>query len=232
MGIKKYFSAGKRFAAVGGLALILISCESIYEIPKRAAEEVITATYRIAELPLVIMPWLKSEPPVNGCIETSSEKVCRSYLETSTPELGREECFAVLKETYGFFGLDSKKLIFGYWNEDKVNVRIRDFDEEDGKEDIITDAEKYLVVVMYEGIDSEKYIDPAFGHPEYPYVKFKRFFAKPRENTLDTSDNPLGHLTRESLIGAVQLNILRERLRERFGDCLKLADEQLPKYNK
>ena len=33
-------------------------------------------------------------------------------------------------------------------------------------------------------------------------------------------------------MGAVQLNILRERLRERFGDCLKLADEQLPKSNK
>ena len=164
MGIKKYFSVGKRFVAVGGLSsLVLLSgCANILEIPKRAAEEVITAAYRMSELPFGIMPWLKSEPPVNGCIETSSEKVCRSYLKKDTSGFGIEECFGVLKEIYGFFGLDSKKLIFGYWNEDKVNVRIRDFDEEDGKEDIITDAKKYLVVVMYEGRDSEKYIDPAF----------------------------------------------------------------------
>jgi len=72
MGVEKYLSVGKRLkrsAVVGGLVLMLNSCAYMYEIPKRAAEEVITATYRMTELPLVIMPWLKSEPSVNGCVK-------------------------------------------------------------------------------------------------------------------------------------------------------------------
>jgi len=71
MGIEKYFSVGKRFASVGGLIWVLAGCGTMMDIPKRAAEEVITAAYRMTELPLVIMPWLKSEPPINGCIKTS-----------------------------------------------------------------------------------------------------------------------------------------------------------------
>ena len=122
MGIEKYFSVGRKFAAVGGLVLILASCKSLYEIPKRAAEEVIDITYRIGRLPLKTMSWLKSEPPVNGCVENLNEKVCRLYLKSDTPEFGKEEYFGVYHRKKNLLWPDESELVLGFRDEDGLDM--------------------------------------------------------------------------------------------------------------
>lgn len=228
MGIEKYFSVGKRVAAAVGLVAALSACETFFEVPKQAAEEVVRMAYTLATLPSeIIIPELKREPLINGCVETPKEKVCRLYLKKSTPEFGEEEYFGVLKIKKGFFGDNQQRLILGYWDEDKIT---RGWGEENEGEPL-RDEEKYLVVVVYEGKNSEEFIDPDFGNSEFSYIDFKKFFDKPRANTLDTGDNPLKNLTRKNLIDAIQLSIFREELHEKIGIALKLADEQLPKSN-
>lgn len=226
MGIEKYFSVGKRVATTVGLIATLSSCGTLLKVPKQAAEEVVRMTYTIATLPSeIIISELKREPPINGCIETPKEKVCRLYLEKNTPEFGEEEYFGVLKIKKDFFGNNRQRLILGYWDEDKTT---REYTEEN-EDEPLRDEEKYLVVVVYEGKNSEEFIDPGFGDNEFSYDGFLRYFDKPRANTLDTSDNPLKNVTRKNLIDAIQLNVFREELHKRIGIALKLADEQLPK---
>lgn len=226
MGIEKYFSVGKKVATAVGLVATLSACGTLLEVPKQAAKEVVRMTYTIATLPSeIIIPELKREPPINGCIETPKEKVCKLYLKKSTPKFGEEEYFGVLKIKKGFFGDNQQRLILGYWDEDKTTRKYTEKNEDEP----LRDEEKYLVVVVYEGQNSEEFIDPEFGDNEFPYGEFLKYFDRPRANVLDTSDNPLKNVTRTNLIDAIQLSVFRKELHERIGIALELADEQLPK---
>lgn len=206
MGIEEYVYSVKSVVVSMGLVLMLTSCESMFKVPKKDAEQVINVTYyRIANLPIKIM----------HCIENLNEKVCELYLERDTPEFGREEYFGVYHKEKNFLGPGKSKLVLGFRYEDSFDI--------DGRE--------ILTVVEYRGESGEKFIDPEFGKLDYSLDEFIEYFNKPRANTLDTSDNQLERLKRKNLIDAVQLNMFLNELHKRMGINVKLADEQLPKSN-
>lgn len=225
MGLEKYFSTGKNIAAAVGLIAVLTSCASIYEVPRKVAKEVIEITYRLASLPIEVISLLKNEPPLNGCVETLNEKVCRSYLEEDTTIFGKEEYFGVLKIKKDFLENEQYELVLGYWNEDMVT---RDWNE-DNEYEPIRDEEKILSVVMYAGKSSEDFISPEYGRSNFPYDEFREYFDKPRANIFDTSDNQLKNLISKGLINPAQFESFLNDLHERIGISLKLADEKLPK---
>ena len=217
MGLENYFLAGRKTAVVLGLTglLGLTSCQTILQIPVKAAQEVIEITSRIARFPTeTIESWLKKEPGLNKCVEDENEKVCRTYLR-------KEFEFGVYEEFRGVLYIrkgplqDPKrryKLIASLYNSDVETVL----------------GEPILMVVRYIGESSEDFIDPEYGREDYPLDKFKHFFAKPRARKFDDSNNQFKNLER---VGLVERKMIRDVLRETMEKALRLADEQLPKYN-
>ena len=207
----RYFSAGKSAVAVASLVAILTStsCAFIPKTPKKAAEEVLQMTYRLATLPISYLS--KDEPPINRCIEDLREKVCKLYLEEET-DFGTEKYFIVLEMKKGIFK-DEHRLILGYFDGDNYDF----------------DGTKKLSVVIYTGENPKNFIDPVYGKQDFGYEEFREYFRKPRANTLDVSDNQLEKLKRNNFINAIQFEVFRKDLHERIGIGVKLADEQLHK---
>jgi len=215
MGLEKYVPFGRNaMFGIGLGALVALSgCSALIEAPKRVTEEVWNTFYILASLPLA--PFLRNEePPLNGCIETSEEKVCRSYLSEVNPEGVTLEYFTVLKMNKK---IPQTELVLGYF--DGINY-------DPFNEDI-----KFLVVVAYSGESTEDLIEPYYGHMNLEYDKFISFFDKPRANNLDDSDNQFKNAMERGLIDDIKFDILRVKLKEIMQRGLELADEKLPKSN-
>ena len=207
-GLEDYFSVGRKTMAVGGLILLLTSCETIRKLPPvKVAEEVVKMAYKIAALPF---PSGKG-PFVTGCIgdEDSNERVCKLHLRKkidTDPDV-YEEYFGVLD-----IKIKEKKvdLVLGYYDGDMENM----------------DGEKTLTVVEYRGEKREDFVTPRFGKMDYLYSKFTNYFGSIKVKKLDTSENPLKEVMDKGLMNMIKLNIFKKRLHNRIGEGLKLLDEK------
>jgi hypothetical protein len=204
MGIEKFLLARKTFAAgLVSVAALVSGCESaLYEIPKKASEKVVDMTYAIATLPQEPLPWLKEEPPLNGCFESIRERVCKLYLRDKD-----EEYFGVLRVEKRLF-YDTQRLVLGYFNGDNYNW----------------DRKKILVVVEFKGNSSEEFIEPHYGKNDYLLSKFLDFFEKPRSNRLDLSDNHIEKAKAGNLISDFKRVKFFKMLEERVGRALEIME--------
>tara|TARA_Y100000310_G_C20663787_1_gene806302 strand:- start:1307 stop:1930 length:624 start_codon:yes stop_codon:yes gene_type:complete len=205
MNIEKHLFSGRRALFVGGLALMLSSCTSWTELPRKAAEEVINLGYKIATLPFsYFQEGERVLFSVNGCINLSEEKVCKLYLEEEVHG-ANEEYFGVLRIRKP----NNFEMTLGYSN--------------DGSD---IDGNRILTVIRYKGKSFDEFVIPEFGENDHSYEEFRKFFDDPTENQLDVSDNQVKKAIEKGLIGDVQMVFFLDELRERVGHALELLSKE------
>jgi hypothetical protein len=212
MSLEKKASFGKVrrgiLASLGMLAF-LPSCG----ISIRAADEVLELTSMMMNLPvktLKILPWLKREPPLNGCVETSSEKVCKFYVEEDNG-LGIEKYYAVLRRTKEFDSNSFWELTLAY----------------DGDLGIRTDDKKPAIqVIKYSGESPQRFIAPYFGNGFYDKSEFNSFFEQPREKKLDERDNKLSKYMAEHELDLEKFAEFRGMVHDKIAAMLEIQKFQ------